>query len=128
MKGAAMNIKVARADLLLQDREVLRLRDAMGARVQCLRGALWVTQHRDPEDHFIGPGDALTLDRPGLALIHAIAPAEVILSETAPEPDRLPLPLRALRAALRASARWIARRFGPAAIDDHRWRGWYGAL
>ena len=119
-----MNIKVARADLLLQDQEVLRLRDAMGARVQCLRGALWVTQHRDPEDHFIGPGGALTLDRPGLALIHAMAPAEVVLSESAPRADRSPRAVRVLRAA----GRWFARHFGPEAIDRHRWRGWYGAL
>lgn len=119
-----MNIKVARADLLLQDREVLRLRDAIGARVHCLSGALWVTQHRDPEDHFVGPGDALTLDRPGLALIHAMAPAEVVLSESVPHADRSPRPVRALRAA----AGWFARQFGPEAIDRHRWRGWYGAL
>jgi hypothetical protein len=119
-----MNIKVARADLLLQDHEVLRLRDARGARVQCLRGALWVTQHRDPEDHFIGPGDALTLDRPGLALIHAIAPAEIVLSETTQEWDRSPWPLRALH----ATGRWIARHFGPEAITARRLRGWYGAL
>jgi hypothetical protein len=124
MKGAAMNIKVVHADLLLQDREVLRLHNAMGARVQCLRGALWVTQHRDPVDHFIGPGDALTLDRPGLALIHAVAPAEVVLSETAPHAERSPRPVRVLRTA----GRWIARHFGPEAIDNHQWRGWYGAL
>jgi len=119
-----MNIKVARADLLLQDREVLRLNDAMGARVQCLRGALWVTQYRDPADHFIGPGDALTIDRPGLALIHAIAPTEVVLSETAPTSARSPWPVRALR----ATGSWIARHFGPEAISSQRLRGWHGAL
>jgi hypothetical protein len=128
MKGVAMNLKSDRAELRLESRQILRLRDASGTRVQCLKGALWITQDRDPEDHFIGAGDGLTLDRPGLALIHAIEPAECVLSEPAARPSLSGRIARALVAAFRAAGRWIARRFGPEAINDRHWRGWYGAL
>jgi hypothetical protein len=128
MKGVAMNLKSDRAELRLESRQILRLRDASGTRVQCLKGALWITQDRDPEDHFIGAGDELTLDRPGLVLIHAIEPAECVLSEPAARPSLSARIGRALVAAFRAVVRWIARRFGPEAINDGNWRGWYGAL
>ena len=36
--------------------------------VECVRGALWITQDRDFEDHFLAANDALTLDRRGLAV------------------------------------------------------------
>src|SRR5437773_3759752 len=66
-----MNIDFGRAQLHLEARELIRLYDPRGARVECVRGALWITQHRDHEDYFLAANDALTLERPGLALIHA---------------------------------------------------------
>lgn len=123
-----MKLKFGCADLLLQSRQILRIYDAAGARVQCVRGALWVTQHRDFEDHFVGAGDALTLDRSGLALIHALTPAELVLCEPAPQPAPARRIALLFGRALRSTGRWIARHFGPEAIDRHRWRGWYGAL
>lgn len=123
-----MNIKFDRAELFLEAHQVLRLRNASGTQVQCLQGALWVTQYRDHQDHFVGPGNVLTLDRAGLALIHAIAPTELVLSEPAPPPSGWQRAGRLLASALRTTGRWIAQRFGPEAISDRRWRGWYGAL
>lgn len=123
-----MNIKFDRAELFLEAHQVLRLRNASGTRMQCLQGALWVTQYRDHQDHFVGPGDILTLDRAGLALIHAIAPTGLVLSEPAPPAPGLRRVARLLISTLRATGRWIARHFGPQAITDRRLRGWYGAL
>src|SRR5947209_19070923 len=78
-----MNIDFGRAQLHLEARELIRLYDPRGARVECVRGALWITQHRDHEDYFLAANDALTLERPGLALIHAQERSELVLSEPA---------------------------------------------
>jgi hypothetical protein len=93
-----MNIAFDTIELHLQPREVLRVHDPLGARIECIRGGLWITQNRDFEDHFLSANDALTFDRRGLALI---------------EPAR--------RATLLARfARWIANTFGPRALDRPR--------
>jgi hypothetical protein len=101
-----MNIGFNRVELHLKPREVLRVYDPLGARVECVRGGLWITQDRDFEDHFLSANDAIVLDRPGLALIHAQESSDIVLLEPAPRP--------ALRQRI---ARWIARTFGPEALD-----------
>ena len=118
-----MNIRFDRAQLHLEAREVIRLHDPRGARVECVRGALWITQNRDHEDYFLAANDALTLDRPGLALIHAQERSEVVLSEPAQRPTLRQRIGRALGAALRAVGRGFARTFGPESIDRPRNRG-----
>ena len=123
-----MNLKLDRADLLLEAGQVIRIHDAVGARVRSVRGTLWITQHRDHEDHFVRAGGTLTLDHPGMVLIHAIEPAELALCEPAPGPSLAGRLVRASVTVLRAVGRWIALRFGPQAITARRLRGWYGAL
>jgi DUF2917 family protein len=123
-----MNIGFDRAQLHLEARELIRLYDPRGARVECVRGALWITQHRDHEDYFLAANDALLLERPGLALIHAQERSEVVLSEAAPSPRLRQTVGRALAAALRAVGRWFTRQFGPESIDRQRRPGWYRGL
>lgn len=101
-----MNIGFNRVQLHLRPREVLRVYDPLGARVECVRGGLWITQDRDFEDHFLSANDALTLDRRGLTLIHAQEESDVVLSEPAPRPG-----------LLQRIPGWIARTFGPESID-----------
>ena len=121
-----MNIRFDRAQLHLERREVIRLHDPRGARVECVRGALWITQNSDRRDYFLAANDALTLDRPGLALIHAQEPSEVVLSEPAPSPRLRQRFGRAFVAALRAAGKGFACNFGPESIDRSRNRGYYG--
>jgi len=117
-----MNIRFGRAQLHLERRELIRLHDPRGARVECVRGALWITQNEDRRDYFLAANDALTLDRPGLALIHAQEPSEIVLSE----PPPCPRP-RLGRTLLAASAgRRFARSFGPESIDRPGNRRYYG--
>ena len=44
-----------------------------GSRVNCIEGALWITQSNDPRDVVIAQGESFVLDRPGLALVCAAA-------------------------------------------------------
>jgi hypothetical protein len=123
-----MNIGFDRAALHLDTRQVIRLYDPAGARVECVRGALWITQNADHEDHFLAAAGALTLDRPGLALIHAQEPSEIVLLGPAPRPTSLQRLRRALAAMLRAIGRVFVRQFGPESIDRHRPPGWHHRL
>lgn len=123
-----MNIGFDRAELHLGTREVIRLRDPLGARVECVRGKLWITQDKDFEDYFLAANEALTLDRAGLALIHAQQESEIVLFEPAQRAragERIRL---ALAEAARATGSWFARTFGPASIDRPHPGSGLGAL
>jgi hypothetical protein len=104
-----MNIGFNRVKLHLAPREVIRVYDPIGARVECHRGELWITQDRDFEDHFLSANGALTLDRGGLALIHAQKP-RISSCSTNARPHRR-------GAGQRAAGKWFARTFGPDSID-----------
>jgi hypothetical protein len=105
-----MNIGFDRAALRLEARKVLRLYNPLGARVECVRGELWITQDKDFEDHFLAANEALTLDRKGLVLIHAQKESDIVLFEPAPRPSLV------ARIA-RTTGRWLTRTFGPESID-----------
>lgn len=119
-----MNIGFDRVELHLESREVLRVYDPAGARVECVRGALWITQDKDFEDHFLSARDALTLDRRGLTLIHAQQPSEIVLFEPARRARLHERTGRALAVAARAVGRWVARRLGPESIERPGLRAW----
>jgi hypothetical protein len=68
-----------RVSMQLDAGQELRLRDATGWTVACLRGSAWITQEADARDVFLDPGDTFTLDRSGLALILARRPTALAL-------------------------------------------------
>jgi hypothetical protein len=113
-----MDLKLSRAGLLLEPHQVFGLRDAVGARLQVRRGRIWITQDNDGRDLLVSQGGGFTLDRPGLALVHALESAEVAVAEPGADtrgPNR--------RWWGRAT-RWIVWAFGPAAIDRYRPGPW----
>ena len=70
--------------LALAAGQTMELRDAMGSRVECLSGSLWITQHEDSRDITLKPGQVFTLDRNGKALLHAFEPSLAWVTETRP--------------------------------------------
>src|SRR5512139_2496844 len=123
-----MNISFERAGLRLDARQMIRLQDPEGTRVQVVSGALWITQDADRRDHWLEADSALTLDRPGLALIHAQQPSEIVLIEPEPSGGLRHRIGQALTAASRAIGRWFVRQFGPEPSDRLRPRGWHHCL
>ena len=53
-----------------------------GHRIECLTGALWITQDGDRRDIVLAPGDSFSFDRVGDALISALEDSRFLLLET----------------------------------------------
>lgn len=93
----------------LQRRELLCLPGGQGLAVSCLAGSLWITQHGDRKDVVLEPGEALELDRPGMAVVQALSCARLAvgclaqadqwvgLRSTAGRPSSRPTMARAYR-------------------------------
>ena len=58
---------------------VVLLREAIGARVVCLSGALWLTQEGLAEDVILEPGESLRVASRGLTLVTALRGSEVLV-------------------------------------------------
>ena len=61
--------------------ELLDIDNGEGFTVECLEGAIWITQSNDPRDIVLEAGQSFVLDKPGLALVCAAAgPATVAVA------------------------------------------------
>jgi Protein of unknown function (DUF2917) len=61
--------------------ELLDIDEGEGLTVECLEGAVWITQSNDPRDIVLKAGQSFVLDKPGLALVCAAAgPATVAVA------------------------------------------------
>ena len=83
-----MDVRLHRAGVELDARRMMSLDDAIGARIVCVAGELWITQHRDATDHFVCAGGSFTVTAPGKVLIQAQRPARVMLVEPDASPRR----------------------------------------
>jgi hypothetical protein len=103
-------------------RRSLCLEPARGYRVVAISGEVWVTQAGRIEDFVLQPGEALTLDSSGAAIVSSFGPAdvEVIAPRAASATDRVPVVTaeaidRAQREARRLQAQAVHHAFGAAA-------------
>lgn len=74
-----MTLNLESPVLALEAGQVLTLDDAAGTRIVSRLGTVWVTEEGDQEDHILGPGETLTIDRGGRTLLQALQPAWVAL-------------------------------------------------
>jgi Protein of unknown function (DUF2917) len=58
---------------------VVRILRGQGTRVMAARGALWVSEEGSPMDYVLMPGDAVTLQHGGKALVQAVSAARAFL-------------------------------------------------
>jgi hypothetical protein len=61
---------------------IRRVHYPLGQRVECVTGALWVTQDGDPRDIVLAPGDSFDFDHRGDALISALDDSRFLLLES----------------------------------------------
>ena len=66
----------------------LRLERATGTVVEVTKGQVWLTQERDPRDHFLRAGEWLRIDRPDTVVLSAVGDDAwvgfTIIQESAP--------------------------------------------
>jgi hypothetical protein len=58
-------------------REIVPLEDAVGTRIDCLRGRIWITEWRSTDDIVLEPGQWYVISRGGVALVQALREALV---------------------------------------------------
>ena len=78
-----------RNDLMFDSRtldkgRIRRVHRPLGRRIECVSGALWVTQDGDPRDIVLAPGDSFAFDQRGDALISALDDSRFLLLEISP--------------------------------------------
>ncbi len=63
-------------DIRLKAHEVYRIDSNHGAKVQALKGVLWVTQKGDVEDYILQPGEQFLTQHKGLILVEGMDNSE----------------------------------------------------
>ena len=108
-----MKVTLAASRLELRKNQLLRVEGARDARIVCVDGELWITQHEDQRDLVVPAGGSFTLDRDGIAVISALQASSVWLQE----PTRARSPASSHGAALwRKLMDWM-RTFDHPAIE-----------
>jgi len=63
----------------LEPHSVLPVREARGGRVQCIDGAVWITEEGNPNDVVLQHGDAHALADEGRTVVQAMGAARIAL-------------------------------------------------
>lgn len=74
-----MKIGIDHTTLLLESGALMKLRKAKGVAVECLAGALWITQENELADEILTPGQTLRLTSQQITLIEALSPSKLVL-------------------------------------------------
>lgn len=78
-----MTTDPAPEELCLRDGRPIRLADALGMRVRCLRGTIWITSAGESGDVFLQAGESHLIPRNGLSLVESIGGGRIRLEKTA---------------------------------------------
>src|SRR5262245_15021651 len=81
-----MNMQLTQANFALDARRMMALTDAEGAEVKVLTGQVWLTTDGDRRDIFLAPGEAHSIERPGLTVINAVEASVVHVEPPQPRP------------------------------------------
>jgi len=74
-----MVLDMKRAVIELEHREVIPVKDAVGTRIHCLRGRIWITELRCTEDIVLEASESYEIERVGVAVVQALRDAVVVL-------------------------------------------------
>ncbi|MCU0921921.1 MAG: DUF2917 domain-containing protein [Burkholderiaceae bacterium] len=69
--------------------------DARGVSVQCLQGAIWLTQQGDARDIVLEAGEQATIERNGTSIVFALGDAHFMLWDGRATTDAMPRPRQA---------------------------------
>jgi hypothetical protein len=94
LEGADMDTNLKRALIQLARGELHRIAEAQGRGVATFHGRVWITQHGDPRDTVLSAGESVVLDRPGMAIVQALAASSVLVFEHASSPRAQAEPAR----------------------------------
>jgi Protein of unknown function (DUF2917) len=82
-----MHTDLIRAARSLAKGQLFRIDDGQGQRVECLRGALWLTQHNDRRDVILHPGEGFTIERRGATFVSALGDSAYAVLDAIPPVD-----------------------------------------
>jgi hypothetical protein len=74
-----MNLQMNAPILALETGQVVTLDDAAGIRISTQCGVVWVTEEGDRDDHIVGPGETLVVERGGRTLVQALQTSRIQL-------------------------------------------------
>jgi hypothetical protein len=67
--------------LKLQVNQVVTIRRAQGACLQCVQGSVWVTLENDPLDFVLSPGERVCIHTPGRMVIEGLELSEITIAQ-----------------------------------------------
>ena len=72
-----MMVDMKRLVVELEPRGIIPMKDALGTRIECHCGRIWITEERSPDDQVLDPGDAYVVSRGGITVVQALHKARV---------------------------------------------------
>jgi hypothetical protein len=100
-----MILDTKRVVIELEYRATVPLEDAAGTRIDCLRGRIWITEHRSTGDIVLDAGQSYEVSHDGVAVVQALREALIAFSAPAMSPARPAL----AKLVVPLWSRWIAR-------------------
>jgi len=82
-----MQVEISCSNFTLAPTGLLTVQDAVGTRIVCRSGVLWVTQEGDVKDTIVGPFEVLTIQKAGRTVITALESSTLTLMEREPSVD-----------------------------------------